>query len=109
MARCQVTVTLKNASSNIALMTHVQLRRKKSGERVLPVFYDGNYVSLVPDEQRTITMEADENELNGEDALVVVDGWNATVAREFVEGRGDCAECGCGSEPLAGDGAAVPD
>ena len=39
-------------------MTHVQLRQKKSGERVLPVFYDSNYVSLVPNEQRTITMEA---------------------------------------------------
>ena len=28
-------------------MAHVQLRRK-SGERVLPVFYSDNYVSLVP-------------------------------------------------------------
>jgi hypothetical protein len=84
--KCQVTVTLKNTSSNIALMMHLQLRRKKSGERVLPVFYDGNYVSLVPNEQRTVTMEADESELNGEDALVVVDGWNATVAPASVKG-----------------------
>ena len=75
-----------NTSSNIALMAHVQLRRKKSGERVLPVFYDGNYVSLVPHEQRTITMEADEGELNGEDALVMVDGWNRTVAASSAKG-----------------------
>jgi hypothetical protein len=81
-----VTVTLKNSSSNIALMTHVQLRRKKSGDRVLPVFYDGNYVSLVPNEERTITMEADTSQLNDEDALVMVDGWNATVAASSSKG-----------------------
>ena len=84
--KCQITVTLKNASSNIALMTHVQLRQKKSGDRVLPVFYDGNYISLVPNEQRTITMEADESALNGEDALVMVDGWNTTVAAASAKG-----------------------
>ncbi len=84
--KCVVTVTLKNSSSNIALMTHVQLRRKKSGERVLPVFYDANYVSLVPGEQRTITIEADETEFGGEDALVVVDGWNVTVKENSGKG-----------------------
>ena len=67
-------------------MAHVQLRQKKSGERVLPVFYDGNYVSLVPNEQRTITMEADESSLNGDDALLMVDGWNATVAAASAKG-----------------------
>jgi hypothetical protein len=81
-----ITVTLKNTSSNIALMTHVQLRRKKSGDRVLPAFYDGNYISLVPSEQRTITMEADTSLLNGEDALVMVDGWNTTVNAQSAKG-----------------------
>jgi hypothetical protein len=78
--KCVVTVTLKNTSNSLALMTHLQLRQKKSGERVLPVYYDSNYVSLVPNEQRTITMNADVSALNGDDALVMVDGWNATVA-----------------------------
>ena len=73
-----VTVTLKNPTAQIALMAHVQLRRK-SGERVLPAFYSDNYVSLAPGESRTITVEADANAFNGEDALVTVDGWNASV------------------------------
>ena len=84
--KCQITVTLKNTSGGIALMTHVQLRRKKSGDRVLPVYYDGNYISLAPNEQRTITIEADVSELNSEDALVLVDGWNATVAPASAKG-----------------------
>jgi hypothetical protein len=72
-------ITLNNPSKNIAVMAHVQLRRK-SGERVLPVFYSDNYVSLVPDETKTITIEAAESDFEGRDALIVLDGWNVTVA-----------------------------
>jgi len=78
--KVHVTVTLHNGSHDVALMAHVQLRRAHSGERVLPVYYDNNYVSLVPNESRTIDMEADLKDLGGEKALVVVDGWNTTVA-----------------------------
>ncbi len=84
--KCELTVTLHNTSSNIALMTHVQLRRKRSNERVLPAFYDNNYVSLVPHESRTIHIEADLAQLNGEDALVLVDGWNTGVAPASAAG-----------------------
>jgi hypothetical protein len=73
-----LTVTLHNPTANIALMAHLQLRRK-SGERVLPVFYSDNYISLVPNESRTITIEAAAKDFDGEDALVVFDGWNVTV------------------------------
>jgi hypothetical protein len=77
-----VTVTLHNDSKSIALMAHMQLRRK-SGMRVLPAFYSDNYVSLVPDETRTITIEAETNQFSGEDALLMLDGWNVTVAPTF--------------------------
>ncbi len=75
-----VTVTLHNSSEKVAVMAHLQLRRKHSGERVLPVYYSDNYVSLVPNESKTITIEAALRDFSGEDALVVVDGWNVSVA-----------------------------
>jgi hypothetical protein len=81
-----LTVTLHNPSKNIALMAHMQLRRQKSDERVLPVFYSDNYVSLVPDETRTITIEAAVSDFNGENALLVFDGWNLTVAPASFKG-----------------------
>jgi len=71
-------ITLHNPTHSIALMAHVQLRRK-SGERVLPVFYSDNYVTLVPDETKAITIEAAETGFQGEDPLIAVDGWNVTV------------------------------
>jgi hypothetical protein len=75
-----VTVTLHNPTKSIALMTHLQLRNRTTGERILPVFPNDNYISLVGNETRTIMLEAEASAFNGEDALVVVDGWNATVA-----------------------------
>ncbi len=74
-----IDATLHNAGSQVALMTHLQLRRQGSGERVLPVYYTDNYVSLVPNETRTLTIEASAADLKGETPLVVVDGWNVGV------------------------------
>jgi hypothetical protein len=80
-----LTVTLHNPSTSIALMAHLQLRRK-SGERVLPVFYSDNYISLLPNETRTITIEASLSDFHGEDALLVFDGWNVTVEPASFDG-----------------------
>jgi hypothetical protein len=81
-----VDVTLHNPGAQVALMAHVQLRRKGSGERVLPVYYSDNYVSLVPNESRTVTIEAATSDLKGETALVLVDGWNVRVAASSSAG-----------------------
>ena len=48
--------------------------------RVLPVYYSDNYVSLVPGETRTITLEAAEADLHGDTPLILIDGYNITGA-----------------------------
>ena len=78
--RCLLDVTLHNPGTQVALMTHLQLRRQSSGQRVLPVYYTDNYLSLVPDETKTVTIEAARSDLEGETPLVVVDGWNIGVS-----------------------------
>jgi hypothetical protein len=85
-SRRVLTVTLHNSTKNIALMTHLQLRHKATGERVLPVFYSDNYVSLAPDETRAITIEATMGAFPADEALVVVDGWNVSVAEGGTTG-----------------------
>jgi Glycosyl hydrolase 2 galactose-binding domain-like/Exo-beta-D-glucosaminidase Ig-fold domain/Glycosyl hydrolases family 2/Glycosyl hydrolases family 2, TIM barrel domain len=79
-------VTLHDPGTQVALMTHLQLRRKGSGERVLPVYYSDNYLSLVPNESRTITIEAATADLKGESAVVLVDGWNVGVSASSAAG-----------------------
>jgi mannosylglycoprotein endo-beta-mannosidase len=80
-----LSVTLKNPTETVALMTHLQLHQRGSGKRVLPVFYSDNYVSLVPGETRTVTVEAATKELAGEAPEILVDGFNVDV--KPVEGQ----------------------
>jgi hypothetical protein len=59
-------------------MAHLQLRQARSGRRVLPVFYTDNYLSLLPGETKSLTIEAAAASLEGA-PLLAVDGWNVTV------------------------------
>src|SRR3954465_12347489 len=77
--KTSVGVTLLNSSDNVALLTHLQLHQKKSGRRVLPVFYSDNYVSLAPADSTTIRIEAATKDLQGDEPLVEVDGYNVDV------------------------------
>ncbi len=75
----RITVMLHNPSSGVALMTHLQLHQKKSGKRVLPVFYSDNYLSLVPGESTSVTIDAATKDLAGDAPLIEVDGYNVEV------------------------------
>jgi mannosylglycoprotein endo-beta-mannosidase len=83
-ANTLLTLTLRNLTPTIALMTHVQLHQKQSGRRVLPVFYSDNYITLVPGESRTITIQCATKDLNREAPLLLLDGFNVDVHR--IEG-----------------------
>ncbi len=75
----RLEVTLKNPNKTMALLAHLQLRRKRTGERILPVFYSDNYIWLGQGESRTITIDASLADLKDDVPLVVVDGWNVDV------------------------------
>ncbi len=82
-------VKLRNPSDHIAMMAHLQLRRGDSGERVLPVYYSDNYVSMIPQEGKTLTVEAATTDLQGQKPLLVLDGWNVDVT-PVTSGRLRC-------------------
>ena len=84
--KCLLDVTLSNPTQVIAVMAHIQLRRADTGARVLPVYYRENFVSLLPGESRTITVEADAKNLGGAQPLVMLDGWNVTVKNQSFSG-----------------------
>ncbi len=74
-----LTVTLHNNTNHVALLSHLQLHQNKSGRRVLPVFYSDNYISLVPGESSTVSIEAATKDLHGDLPLVELDGYNVDV------------------------------
>jgi Exo-beta-D-glucosaminidase Ig-fold domain len=87
--KCLLDVKLSNPSPVVALMAHIQLRRQSSNDRVLPVYYSDNYVSLLPGESRTISVEAATKDLHGQEPSIALDGWNvATTNQQFTQGNG---------------------
>lgn len=49
-------VTLRNAGNVAAVLVKLTLKDAVTGRRILPAYYSGNYISLLPGEQRTITV-----------------------------------------------------
>jgi len=84
--KSQLTVTLKNPTNRVALMSHLQLRDAKTNDRILPVFYSDNYISLTPGETRTITISFATTDLHGDQPLLTLDGWNVGVAPTHTAG-----------------------
>jgi exo-1,4-beta-D-glucosaminidase len=70
------TVTLRNPSKTLAFMTHLRLRKGHDGDDALPVFWDDNYISLLPGEERVITGRVATRDLDGSSPSIYVEGWN---------------------------------
>ncbi len=71
-----VKVKLKNATDHLALMVHPDLKKKKSNTSVVPIFWDENYITLLPGEKRTVSGYCLTDDLDGEKPVVDVGGWN---------------------------------
>lgn len=70
----QIQLTLSNpVDKPVAFFNRVSLISRKTKERILPTFYSDNYVSVLPGESKTITI--DHNNITV-DAAIEVDGWN---------------------------------
>jgi hypothetical protein len=67
---------LKNTTTQPALMVRLKAVREKSGDRILPALYSDNFVSLMPGEQRTVTIQIENADTRGESPRIVVEGFN---------------------------------
>ena len=71
-----LTTRLNNTSTSPVLMIRLKVVGKKSNERILPVFYSDNYVSLMPGEEKIITMKLKDADTRGERPVVEITGFN---------------------------------
>jgi hypothetical protein len=71
-----LTTALKNSTRTPALMIRLKVIGKTSGSRLLPVFYSDNYVSLMPGEEKVITMRLKDADTRGEKPDVEISGFN---------------------------------
>lgn len=74
MNRC--TASVRNHSKILAFLVWLRLQDAKNGKPVRPAFYEDNFISLLPGESRTVTIEFAGTAAPLEKARLVVDGWN---------------------------------
>jgi hypothetical protein len=75
---CRLAVHVSNPTPHVALMIRLKVIRAHSGERVLPVYYEDNYFSLLPGESRAIPIQFAAANLEGEPPKLAIEGWNVT-------------------------------
>lgn len=69
-------VTIENTGSGLAFLVRLRLLKGKDGAEVLPVFWDDNYISLLPGEKREVTVHVRKRDLGAAHAVLAVDGFN---------------------------------
>jgi hypothetical protein len=68
--------TLNNTSKYPALMIRLKVVGKNTNQRILPVLYSDNYISLMPGEEKVITMKLKNKDTGGEKPAVEISGFN---------------------------------
>lgn len=74
-AKGKLEVSLKNDPGNaVAFFNRIALINSKTGKRILPAFFSDNYITVLPGEEKTITVDFPEQE--NIPMSIEVYGWN---------------------------------
>jgi hypothetical protein len=76
-------VSIENTGKTLAFMTQVQVL-DQAGKPVRPSFYTDNFMSLLPGEKRTVTIETDSENLSA-GAFLTVKSWNSPLQRLAIQ------------------------
>lgn len=69
-------VKLENFGSGLAFLVRLRLLQGKDGDEILPVFWEDNYLCLLPGEKRDVTVHLRRGDLRGAHPVLAVDGYN---------------------------------
>jgi exo-1,4-beta-D-glucosaminidase len=74
-------VTLRNPGRTLAFFVRLQIVKYTTGEEVLPVLWEDNYISLWPGEIRVLKATYNVKDLGAARPKLVVSGWNVPAGR----------------------------
>ena len=76
----EVTITAP-AGGSLAFFNRISIVDAKTKKRILPVFYNNNYISVLPGQQQTVRVEfTPQKDIN---PMISVEGWN--VDKKLIE------------------------
>jgi hypothetical protein len=73
-------VNLINAGQTVSLANKLTLLDGQGKQRLLPAYYSDNYISLLPGESRTVTIEVPASVVKERSLTVALRGWNTARA-----------------------------
>ena len=79
-----VHAEVENPSSSLAFMVHVRVANA-NGDDVVPIFWDDNYVSLLPGEKRELTAHFDSAQAADDKFVLTTDAWNVPASSAALE------------------------
>jgi exo-1,4-beta-D-glucosaminidase len=83
-----VRTVVENPSSSVAFMVHLRLANAKTDDDVAPIFWDDNYVTLLPGEKREVTAKLVSGKSQSDTLMITVDGWNVMPAGVTLSMKG---------------------
>ncbi len=75
-------VFVSNTGTTIALLVRLRLLNSKDGQEILPVFWEDNYLSLLPGEKREIVVRVRKSDLGSAKPVLALDGFNVSPTRQ---------------------------
>jgi len=71
--RWNITANVTNISDCVALTVKLKVVGNRSGQRILPAIFSDNYLTLLPDESRTLTIKVARADARGERPRIVTE------------------------------------
>jgi len=75
-----VQVHVKNPTNAVAFMVHLRVSKRETGDDVTPIFWDDNYFSLLPGEEKTVSAHFSSGDLEGNHVGLTIDGYNVVFS-----------------------------
>jgi exo-1,4-beta-D-glucosaminidase len=71
-----VRILIENSGSTVAFLVRLRLLKGKDGQEILPVFWEDNYLSLMPGEKREISVRVRKSDVGNAKLVLAIDGYN---------------------------------
>ncbi len=72
----KIQLRVKNPGTSVVFMVHARLSKGKDGDDLVPIFWDDNYFSLLPGEEKSLAVSFRKSDLDGQEPFLTIDGYN---------------------------------
>jgi exo-1,4-beta-D-glucosaminidase len=79
----QISVEVRNGESAVAFFLHLRAVKTNTDDEIAPVFWNDNFISLLPGETKVLTVRG--LPVNDTDIDIKLDGWNVSASTMRLE------------------------